>query len=269
MIEQKLLDQEIQRLLNILYEKRFKKLDDVDLKRLLKKNPYLFRSIGIDDPSILVEAMLDAFLSSSDETFFGNDFFEPLAYWTAKNADTTADESRTVTVGSASGTDLAIETANSYLAIAVKSGTNIFNSQSTKGQSTEFLELQSRLRKLGKEIRPIVGYGYGRHQSRGTGKAEKHAGQAFWQLLSGEEDYYIRISDSIGKFAIAHRNVYLVSYNKTKNRILKHLMLNFVDDDGELNWQKIVEFNSSINKPDKLIPPTDDMDLLTNDDISS
>ena len=141
MIDQASLDQEIQRLLNILYDKRFKKLNEVDLKRLLKKNPYLFRSIGIDDPNVLVEAMLDAFLSSSDETYFGNDFFEPLAYWTAKNAVLVDDKERVVTVGSASGTDLAIETANSYLAIAVKSGTNIFNSQSTKGQSTEFLEL--------------------------------------------------------------------------------------------------------------------------------
>lgn len=255
MINQNSLDQEIQRLLNILYDKRFKKLDDVDLKRLLKKNPYLFRSIGIDDPNVLVESMLDAFLSSSDETFFGNDFFEPLAYWTAKNAVHIGEEERAVTVGSASGTDLAIETANSYLAIAVKSGTNIFNSQSTKGQSTEFLELQSRLRKLGKEIRPIVGYGYGRHQARDNAKAEKHAGQAFWFLLSGEEDFYIRISDSIGRFAIAHRDEYLKAYNKTKNRILKHLMVNFVEDSGELNWQKIVEFNSSKAKAIKLNIP--------------
>jgi len=94
MIDQKNLDQEIQGLLNILYEKRFKKLNEVDLQRLLKKNPFLFRSIGIDDPNELIEAMLDAFLSSSDETFFGNDFFELLAYWTAKNAVLDADIER-------------------------------------------------------------------------------------------------------------------------------------------------------------------------------
>jgi len=258
MIDQENLDQEVQGLLNILYEKRFKKLNEVDLQRLLKKNPFLFRSIGIDDPNELIEAMLDAFLSSSDETFFGNDFFEPLAYWTAKNAVLHADNKReSVTIGSASGTDLAIETATSYLAIAVKSGTNIFNSQSTKGQTAEFVELQSRLRKMGKEIRPILGYGYGRHKASHRSKSEKHAGQAFWLLLSGEENFYIRIFDTIGKYAISHREEYLKKYSKTKNRILKQLMCNFVDDNGELNWQKIVEYNSSMIKPEKLLNPTE------------
>jgi hypothetical protein len=253
MICQNELDTEIKRLLNALYGKRFTKLSEVNLQRLLKKNPFLFRAIGLTDTSELVESMLDAFLSSSDETYFGNDFFEPLAFWVAKNAIDVSDENReSVSVGSASGTDLAIETANSYLAIAVKSGTNIFNSQSTKGQSTEFVELQSRLRKLGKEIRPIIGYGYGRNKSKATTKHEKHAGQAFWKLLSGEHNFYLRICDSIGKFSLDHKEEYDLQYKRTKNKILKQLVLNFVDDSGDLNWRKIFEFNSSIEKPNKL-----------------
>jgi hypothetical protein len=256
MISKESLDQEISRLLNILYDKRFAKLAEIDLNRLLKKNPYLFRSIGLNDASELIVAMLDAFLSSSDETLFGNEFFEPLAFWTAKNAVLVEHENReSVTVGSASGTDLAIETANSYLAIAVKSGTNIFNSQSTKGQSSEFLELKSRLRKLGKEIRPILGYGYGRNKAAKSSKTEKHAGQAFWYLLSGEKDFYLRISDSIGEIALEHRQEYMEFYNKTKNRLLKQLVINFVDDEGALDWHKIVEFNSSIGRPSKLLEP--------------
>jgi len=254
-IDQTQLDSEISRLLNILYSKRFDKLEDVDLQRLLKKNPYLFRSIGLEDPNELIEAMLSAFLSSSDETLFGNDFFEPLAYWTALNAVIDGDDQLNVTVGSAAGTDLSIETATSYLAIAVKSGLNIFNSQSTKGQSTEFNELQSRLRKLGKEIRPILGYGYGRHQARKKSIKEKHAGQAFWLLLSNEEEYYIRISHSIGKFATEHKELYQRSYIQTKSRILKQLMCNFVDDSGALNWAKIVEYNSGTKKPARLDTP--------------
>lgn len=254
MIEQQLLDAEIEQLLNTLYKKRFSKLEEVDLNRLLKKNPFLFRSIGIDDPNELVVAMLDAFLSSSDETLFGNDFFEPLAYWTAKNAQLNGDDKReAVTVSSASGADLSIETATSYLAIAVKSGTNIFNSQSTKGQSSEFRELQARLRKMGKEIRPIVGYGYGRHKATKASKNEKHAGQAFWHLLSGEENFYIRIFNTIGKYAIPHRQVYLQKYNKTKNRILKQLTINFVEDNGDLSWKKIIEYNSGAVRPAKLL----------------
>lgn len=267
MIDQTRLDLEIQKLLSVLYTKRLDKLAETDLARLLKKNPYLYRSIGLEDPNDLIEALLDAFLSSSDETLFGNDFFEPLAYWTAKEAVLEGIDTReAVTVGSASGTDLAIETETYYLAIAVKSGTNIFNSQSTKGQSTEFLELQSRLRKLGKEIRPILGYGYGRHRAQKKSKSEKHAGQAFWYLLSNEENFYIRISDSIGKFASEHRQQYLLSYGRAKNKILRQLMLNFVDDSGDINWARIVAYNSSIDKPAKLQnPPSNDSATDTND----
>lgn len=252
MISEDQLDTKIKQLLDIVYEKRFNKLKETELKRLLKKNPYLFRSVGINDANDLIEAMLDAFLSSSDETLFGNDFFEPLALWTAQNANHESLEERTVTVGSASGTDISIETATSYLAIAVKSGTNIFNSQSTKGQSTEFQELQSRLRKMGKEIRPILGYGYGRARSKAGSKAERHAGEAFWHLLSGEQDFYIRICDSIGKFALLHRAEYLKEYAKTKNRLHKHLSINFISDDGELDWEKVVKYNSSVEKAFKL-----------------
>lgn len=251
MIDQAQLDAEIQRLLDILYKKRFEKLAEIDLKRLLKKNPFLFRSVGIQDPNELIEAMLDAFLSSSDETIFGNDFFEPLAYWTATAANKDKKDT-TVSIGSASGMDIAIETANAFLAIAVKSGTNIFNAQSTKGQSAEFRELQARLRKMGKEIRPIVGYGYGRHKAKTSSSTEKHAGQAFWQLISGEDDFYLRISDSIGKYASEHKEVYAAEYIKTKSRLLRQLALNFVDEDGTLNWQKIFKYNSGIERPEKL-----------------
>lgn len=251
MIDQKHLDAEVQRLLEILYTKRFEKLGAIDLKRLMKKNPYLFRSIGINDPNELVEALLDAFLSSSDETIFGNDFFEPLAYWTA-TAASKDDPDTVVSVGSASGMDIAIETATAFLAIAVKSGTNIFNAQSNKGQSSEFKELQARLRKMGKEIRPIVGYGYGRHQSRSSSSAEKHAGQAFWHLLSNEADYYLRISDSIGKYATQHKTEYERAYIRTKTRILKQLVINFVDDEGCLDWRAIFRYNSGEGRPGRL-----------------
>lgn len=252
MIAQEKLDEIVENQLNALYKKRFTALEKINLERLFKKNPYLFRSIGMADSSELVSSMLDAFISSSDETIFGNDFFEPVALWTAKNADVPSEREWIVTVGSAAGTDLSIETKDAYMAIAVKSGTNIFNSQSSKGQLAEFGELQARLRKIGKEIRQIVGYGYGRHKAKKTSKTEKHAGQAFWALLSGEKDFYLRISDSIGKYSANHKLAYEQVYAKAKNRILKQMVVNFVDESGCLDWRKIVEFNSSETRPKSL-----------------
>jgi len=46
---------------------------------LSKKNPYLFRAIGTEKASEIVEDILKAFISSSDEGMFGDAFFEPIA----------------------------------------------------------------------------------------------------------------------------------------------------------------------------------------------
>ena len=62
------------------------KLRELTLNKLLNKNPYLYRSDGIQRPGHLLDGLLIARISSSDETIFGNEFFEPLALWVAGEA---------------------------------------------------------------------------------------------------------------------------------------------------------------------------------------
>lgn len=79
---------------------------------LRRKNPYLFRSKGAERPSEIVEQLLKDYLSSSDETIFGNDL-EPLA--------------REVSGGhgsSGEGVDFEIETDTVFKAVSMKSGMN-------------------------------------------------------------------------------------------------------------------------------------------------
>ncbi len=265
MIDQKELVAKVCELLNILYIKRFARLEELTLTQLISKNPYLYRALGLNDPSAFIDQLLAARISSSDETIFGNDFLEPLAFWSAKMSDHD-DDSRTVTVGSGAGQDIAIETAKEYLAIAVKSGTKIFNSQSTKGQTTEFEELQARLRKLGKQFRPIIGYAYGRKLNRSETKTEKVAGQVFWYLLTGESDYFIRIGQAIGTCVESHAEAYKKAYDKQKLKLLRQFMLNFVSEDGEVLWDAVVKYNSGKDRPQRLkipvITDTDSVDLI-------
>jgi hypothetical protein len=253
MISQAKLKDKIKTLLDNLYQKRIKALNSLTLSKLLNKNPYLYRAIGINDPSELVEQLLIARVSSSDETIFGNDFFEPLAQWSAKEADRGGKDGRNSFVGKAAGEDLGIETATAYLSISIKSGKNIFNAQSTKGQNKEFDELQARLRKLGKQFRPIIGYGYGRkNPPRKPEKVERLAGQAFWRLISGEEGFYTRISDAIGFHSSDHQIKYREAFDKKRNSLLRELMLGFVSGRGVLNWNAIVQYNSGEAKPERL-----------------
>jgi Type II restriction endonuclease EcoO109I len=249
MIPDKLLLKEIGHLLGVLYNKRFAALEKLTLERLLNKNPYLYRALGIADSSEFIMQLMIAFVSSSDETIFGNDFLEPLAIFAAKNSNQHDDLERSVTVGAGAGQDIAIETATSYLAISVKSGKNIFNAQSTKGQQSEFTALTSRLKKINKELRPIIGYGYGRKRQVKASNVEKMAGQAFWQLLTGESDFYLRLSNAMTSFSGEHGAVYKTIFEKRHQQFLREFMLNYVDVNGTIVWQDVVAFNSAIVKP--------------------
>ena len=83
MISKSALDRKVAELLAVLYERRFAQLNALTLTKLLNKNPYLYRAIGIQRPDDFLDGLLDARISSSDETIFGNEFFEPLALWAA------------------------------------------------------------------------------------------------------------------------------------------------------------------------------------------
>lgn len=252
MIADKDIDAEINRLLGILYKKRINALGKLTLTQLLNKNPYLYRAIGVVNPPELLEQLLAARISSSDETIFGNSFFEPLAYWAAEKADQHKEKDRKVNTGAGAGQDISIENSLEYLAISVKSGKSIFNSQSDKGQKAEFEQLQARLKKLQKQFRAIIGYGYGRKTEKKASVTEKLAGQAFWKLLTGEDDFYQRISSSIGKCVTEHAKEYEAAYQAKLNILTKNFFLNFVSDDGLIPWEKVVAFNSSSEKPKRL-----------------
>lgn len=249
MISENFLREEIGRLLDVLYGKRFAAIEKLGLSRLLNKNPYLYRALGISDSSEFIMQLMVAFVSSSDETIFGNDFLEPLAIFAAKNSSSSEEGPRCVTVGAGAGQDIAIETATSYLAISVKSSKNIFNSQSTKGQNSEFTALQARLKKLNKAFRPIIGYGYGRKLVRKASHVEKLAGQVFWCLLTGEPDFYLRISTAMETFAGQHGQAYKVVFEKKHQQLLREFMLDYVDTEGTILWNKVVAFNSAEVKP--------------------
>ncbi len=62
--------------LHVFYANRIKRIQGLKLKEVLKKkNPYLFRTTGVAKYSEIVEDIVKAFLSSSDESMFGRDFF--------------------------------------------------------------------------------------------------------------------------------------------------------------------------------------------------
>ncbi|MCS7065583.1 MAG: PmeII family type II restriction endonuclease, partial [Fimbriimonadales bacterium] len=150
---------------------------------------------------------------------------------------------------SAKGIDIEIE-AETYKAIAVKSGPNIFNSSQTARMNDEFQELQNRLRQhlrqLGKQFDPILGCSYGKWVSNPTAKRRYRivSGQAFWKEITGDSDFYLKLIRLMRDYPEKQRERYQDEWSKAVNRFTRDLLNEFADENGLLDWEKIATFNS-------------------------
>lgn len=225
-------------LLEDFYEHRLQKLNELKLNQTLrKKNPYLFRAAGVQKASEIVESILKAFMSSSEETIFGNCFFEPLAKHVCRG-----DYSNRY------GMDIAIEDDDSYTVISVKSGPNWGNSSQIAKLEQDFRSSRSRFiqRNTKKQFKALLGHCYGRKKGEPTAKRSYaiRSGQVFWEILTSDPDFYTKLINSMGDLPYKHRLEYEEAWNKAVNRFQKEFDTNFVCDDGEIDWTKLAQFNS-------------------------
>lgn len=223
--------------LDNFYTSLISKVDALNIKKVLKrKNPYLFRAKAMNGASQIVEAILAAFVSSSEETIFGNVFFEPIATAAAQGQKALAE-----------GVDIMVERDNTIYAIAVKSGTSVFNADSRKKQEQNFMAASKLAQQAKKRFVPIIGYGYGKKKTTNRGLPkfyEELAGKNFWTELTGDEEFYIKLI----RFMVALPEKYVAdfdeSYQKAANRLVKEFTNEFCNEDGSIDWEKLVEFNS-------------------------
>jgi hypothetical protein len=72
--------------ISIFHKKRIESLDKLKLKVVLKKkNPYLFKAKSFFTAEQIIKGLLDAFISSNEETIFG-DWLEGLAIFINQKA---------------------------------------------------------------------------------------------------------------------------------------------------------------------------------------
>ncbi len=220
------------------YERRIQRLSGLNLTDALRrKNPYLFRAIGMQKASEIVEQLLRAFMSSSDEGIFGDAFFEPIA--------------KAVCGGFASdgfGGDVIIETPDEYTVISVKSGPNWGNSSQMQKLKQDFETSYRRFsnRRLKKHFRALLGHCYGRKTGE-TSASRPYAvrsGQAFWEEITGDPDFYLQLIRLMKDYPIEHRIEFDKEWNKAINRFELELLKNFATPEGAIDWEKIVAFNS-------------------------
>ncbi|HWP82165.1 MAG TPA: PmeII family type II restriction endonuclease [Bacteroidota bacterium] len=220
------------------HQNRVARLQQVKLKEVLrKKNPYLFRAKNILTAERLVESILDAFLSSSEEELFGN-FLEGLAIFVA---------SKTVngTKSAATGIDLEFDKNGVKYLVAIKSGQNWGNSSQWLALRANFKKAVRVLRqsKQVKHVQPVVGSCYGRMKTVDDGQLIRMAGQSFWHFLSGNEKLYTEIIEPIGFQAKRHNDKYFEERAALVNRFTSEFASEFCTN-GRIDWEKLVIFNS-------------------------
>ena len=225
--------------LDNFYTQLIKNIDALDIKKIMsRKNPYLYRAKAMNSASDIVDSVLAATVSSSEETIFGNCFFEPLAIAASGGRKALAE-----------GIDIMIQDDNTktIYAVAVKSGPSVFNADSKKRQEENFNAAAKLAQQAKYRYVPVIGYGYGKRKNSGRGKPKIYAelaGKAFWEELTGEEDFYLRILQHMGMLPEKYLEEFTASYDRAANRLVREFSNLFCLEDGTIDWNALVEFNS-------------------------
>ena len=223
--------------LDAFYSSLIAKVNSLNIKSIMKrKNPYLFRAKAMNGAAQIVDAILAAFISSSEETIFGNVFFEPIACAAAQGQKALAE-----------GVDIMVERGNTIYAIAVKSGTSVFNADSRKKQEQNFMAASKLAQQAKKRFVAMIGYSYGKKKasSRGLPKFYSElAGKEFWTELTGDEEFYIKLIRLMDRLPEKYVEDFDEAYQKAANRLVKEFTIEFCYDDGGIDWEKLVRFNS-------------------------
>ncbi len=220
------------------HERRADSLQSLKLAQVLKrKNPYLFKAKNINDAHDLVKLILDAHLSSQEETIFG-EVLEKLAIFVCGKV---YDGRKSP----AEGIDLEFTRENVVYIVAVKSGPNWGNSSQKKRMVDNFKQAKRILRTSNNKanIQAVNGCCYGRENKPDKVDYLKLCGQDFWEFISGNDSLFVDIVEPLGYRAKERNEEFFAEYS----RILNLFTQEFMDDfcvDGRIDWDKLVRFNS-------------------------
>lgn len=223
----------------IFHEKRIESLNNLHLSKVLKrKNPYLFKTKHVLTASDIVKGIVDAHISSSEESIFG-DWLEGLAIFI--NQEVYGGRK-----SAAAGIDLEFDTDGKRFIVAIKSGPNWGNKGQIDKMKSDFKTAKKILRTSGAnvEIVAVNGCCYGVDNKPDKGEYYKYCGQRFWSFISGDATLYTSIIEPLGTNAKAKNEEFQESYAKVLNRFTQDFAIKFCNTDGGINWEKLIQFNS-------------------------
>ncbi len=221
------------------HNKRIKSLDDLKLSQILKrKNPYLFKAKYILTSEAIIKGLVEAHISSNEETIFG-DWLEGLSIFI--NGKVYGGKKSGIT-----GIDLEFDNDNRRYIVNIKSGPNWGNSSQIAKMIDYFRTATKTLRTSNSKLNVVAVNGccYGIDNSPEKGDYLKYCGQRFWEFISGSANLYTDIIEPLGHKAKERNDDFNKSYALMINKFTKEFLKDFCKDSGEIDWVKLVEFNS-------------------------
>ena len=228
------------------HQRRLDSLANLKLDVVLqRKNPYLFKAKNINSAGELVKGILDAHLSSQEETVFGA-FLENVAIracYIALGGSKSGIE----------GIDLEFTIADTRYIVTIKSGPKWANSSQLKKMHDNFRKAKVILRQNGavKNVVAVNGCCYGRDNKPDKGDYFKYCGESFWTLISNDASLYLDLIEPLGHMAKQRNEEFQIEYDKATNRFTKLFIEEYCLSDGSVYWEKIVRLSSAKDKPAK------------------
>jgi hypothetical protein len=228
------------------HQRRLEKVANIDLSEVLrKKNPYLFKAKNVTKASEIVESILSAYISSSEEGVFGN-WLERLAIY----INDSVFQGRKAAIP---GMDLDFDRNGERYLVNIKSGPNWANKDQKKQMIDHFNSARKRLTTSGAstKVKCVNGCCYGRSNPKTEYKANgsyyKICGQRFWELISGDSTLYIELILPLGHESRERNDEFNKAYSELVNRFTKEFLTTYSSATGEIDWEKLVIFNSGIH----------------------
>ncbi len=219
------------------HDKRLASIEKLKLRVILKrKNPYLFKAKAVVSAPDMVKQLLDAHLSSNEETLFG-EFLESMAIFVCQQVYGGVKST-------AEGIDLEFSRVGVRYAVSIKSGPNWGNSRQISKMISDF----DRIKRIAGHRAQIVcvnGCCYGQ-----DGQPEKEkgylklCGQDFWHLISDEPTLYQELVEPLGYQARNRCDEFNEAYGKVLTRFTREFTDEFCLADGGINWHQLLELNS-------------------------
>jgi len=229
------------------HAKKLAKIQDITLNDIIKrKNPYLFKAKNSQSASEFIKSVLDASLSSGEETTFGN-FMEQIALFVCQQVY----DGRKSGI---KGVDLEFELDNVKHIVSIKSGPNWGNAGQIAQMLANFKTAQKTLQTSGgsKEFafKFVEGCCYGTDANPNKGTHYKLCGQDFWKLISGgSETLYKDLIVPLGHKAKEQNDKIQEASAQKLNTLTAEFVKNFCDDMGAINWDALIEHNSGRKIP--------------------